>query len=157
MWLLPVSGFLMGPVIPHHTSAWTPILPCHTRTSAARSGFGEAFKRFIIMGVSLSAGNSPAVMCQEHLCSTPPMAPQPPSSGMHHDPQQLRYFSCSTSPRLPMLHHSHSEGDLLTATAPPVSLLWRWLKKKKERKSMQPRINWTPPFPSPSAPFRKIM
>lgn len=63
------------------------------------------------------------------------------------------YCSCSTSPWCPVPHNSYSERDLLTATAPPIPLLCHW--QKKERKSMKPRINRTPPLPSPSAPFFK--
>lgn len=142
--------------MPHHTSAWRPTLPCHTRTSAARSGFGGCLPHggggvgLVIMGVSLSAGTSPAGRCQEHLCSSPtaPLvwnAAQSAAVLSHAAPRPSA--QCFT-----ILIQRETFSQLLLF---PSLCFGADLKKKRERKSMKPRISWTPLFPSPSAPFWK--
>lgn len=85
---------------------------------------------------------------------TPLQHPTAPHSPPCQECSTIRcsYFSCSTSPGRLMLYHSHSEEDLLTATAPSLCF---GADLKKGKKSMKLRVDWTPPFPRPSAPFWK--
>lgn len=103
-------------------------------------------------GVSLSAGNLPAVTCQEHICSESPLA---------HQVWSAAQSAAALAVIVHAAPHPGAQCFTILIQRETFSQLLRLpslcfaTDKKKERKSMKPRINRTPPSPSPSAPFLK--